>query len=282
MPPKNFFINYQLIANGDNMSIHIFEKASQILKEERKIALCTVVKKVGSGPREKGAKMLVTEDGITFGTIGGGTLERKIKEEALKAIKEGKSKSLRFALYEGAKEKEVETGLWCGGEMTVFIDVNEPKPRMIIVGSGHIALPTYKIADLLGFNVTVVDDDSESLTKDRFPNAKRVYNKEFEEALKEARADKDTYVVIVHGEPKHDLAALRNFIHKEAAYLGILGSHGKLSRMRKILKEESVPEERIERICAPIGLEIGAETPEEIAVSIIAEIIREKSKSKKP
>ena len=165
--------------------------------------------------------------------------------------------------------------------MTVFIDVNEPKPKMIIVGSGHIALPTYKIADLLGFDVTVIDDDSQSLTKDRFPNAKRIYNKDFEEALKKADVDKDTYVVIVHGEPKHDLAALRSFIHKEAAYLGVLGSHGKLSKMRKMLKEEGVPEERIERICAPIGLEIGAETPEEIAVSIIAEIIKEKRKPKK-
>jgi len=264
------------------MSLLIFEKAAQLLKEGKKIALCTVVEKVGSGPREKGTKMLVTEDGMTFGTVGGGTLERKIKEEALKAIKEGKSKSVKFALYEGAKEKEVETGLWCGGEMTAFIDVNEPKQRMIIVGSGHIAFPTYNIADLLGFDVTVVDDDSRSLTKDRFPNAKLVYNKNFEEALKGADADKDTYVVIVHGEPKHDLAALRNFIHKETAYLGILGSRGKLSKIMGILKKEGVPEEKIERICAPIGLEIRAETPEEIAVSIIAEVIKEKRKPKEP
>ncbi len=264
------------------MSILIFEKASQLLKEGRKIALCTVVEKVGSGPREKGAKMLVTEDGRTFGTIGGGTLERKIKEEALKTIREGRSKSVKFALYEGAKEKEIETGLWCGGEMTVFIDVNEPRPRMIIVGSGHIALPTYKTADLLGFDVTVVDDDSESLTKDRFPNAKLVYNEDFEEALKEAHIDKDTCVVVVHGEPKHDLAALRSFIHKEAAYLGILGSRGKLSKIKEVLKEEGVPKEKVERIRAPIGLKIGAETPEEIAVSIIAEVIKEKREPKKP
>jgi xanthine dehydrogenase accessory factor len=258
----------------------IFEQASRFLGEGKKIALCTIVEKIGSGPAERGAKLLVAEDGGTFGTIGGGNLERSVREEALKAIKEGKSKSLRFALYGGAKKDEVDTGLWCGGTTTVFIDVVEPRPKLVIVGSGHIAFPTYRLADLLGFEITVVDDNRDTLTKDRFPNARLIYRKDFKKALREAKVDERTYVTIVHGEPKHDLAALRHFVREKPAYLGLLGSRRKIVRLMEILKREGLPKAAMKRIHAPIGVDIGAETPEEIAVSIAAELVKERRRSK--
>jgi len=257
----------------------ILGQASKFLKERKKVALCTVMEKIGSGPAELGKKIVVAEDGEVIGTIGGGEFERKVKEEALNAIKKGKSKSLKFSLYGGAKKDEVDTGLWCGGTTTVFVDVIEPSPKLIIVGSGHIALPTYKVAELLGFDITVVDDERSTLTKDRFQNAKRIYRADFKKVLKEVKVDERTFVAIVHGEPKHDLAAMRRFIRERTAYLGLLGSPRKVARLKEILRKEGVPEKAIKRIHAPIGIDIGAGTPEEIAVSIAAELIKERKKS---
>ncbi len=254
----------------------ILRRVPELMKKGKKIALCTVIEKVGSGPAEEGKKILVTEDAEVIGTIGGGTLERKVKEEALKAIRESRPKTMKFALYGGAKKDELETGLWCGGALTLFVDVVEPDPKLVIVGSGHIALPTYRITDLLGFDVTVVDDNRETMTEDRFPNAKRICDKRFENVLEAAEVDESTYVVIVHGEPKHDLSALRKFIREKTAYLGILGSKNKIKKLKEVLRKDRFSEEEIKRVRAPIGLDIGARTPEEIAVSIAAELIQEK------
>lgn len=244
------------------------------------MALCTVVEKIGSGPAELGKTMLVTEDGQIVGTIGGGEcFERGLKQEALKALRGGKSKSLKFSFYGGAREGELDTGLWCGGTMTVFVDVLEPKPKLVLVGSGHIALPTYRVADLLGFDVTVVDDSEATLTKERFPNAKLILNEDFEKALREVKVDERAHVAIVHGEPKHDLAALRRFIRERVAYLGLLGSKTKIAKLKSLLRKEGMPEKAMEKLRAPIGLDIGAETPEEIAVSIAADLIKKRRKT---
>ena len=266
----------------------IFELIPFFLNEGKKVALCTVTEKIGSGPAEVGTKILVTEDAKIFGalsatssvgTIGGGELERVVMEAALKAIEEGESKSLKFSLHEKTKRDELKTGMWCGGTMTVLIDVIEPRPELVIVGSGHVALQTYKIANILGLDVTVVDDSRETLTKNRFPKAKLIYNKSFVKALKQARAGASTCVAIVHGEPKHDLAALRRFVRERTAYLGLLGSARKISKLKAVLRKDGVPEKTIKRIKAPIGLDINARTPEEIAVSIAAELIKERRKA---
>ena len=258
------------------MGIEIFEEAVRSLRMGQKIAICTVVEKVGAGPREEGTKMLITDDGKSVGTIGGGAFERIIKEEAIKLMKEGKSKSLKFSLYKD-KNDGIRTGLWCGGSMTVFVDVIEPKPKMVIVGSGHIALPTCKVAEILGFEITVVDNNFATATKDRFPNAKIICRENFEEALKEAVVDRNSHIVIVYGEPLFDLSALRRFVNEEFAFLGILGSSGKIAELKDILKKEGVTAEKIYKIKGPIGLDIGAKTPEEIAVSIVAELIKQRS-----
>jgi xanthine dehydrogenase accessory factor len=157
------------------------------------------------------------------------------------------------------------------------VDVIEPKSKMVIVGSGHIALPTYKIGEILGFDITVVDNNFDTATKDRFPNAKIICRENYEDALKEVEVDKNSHVVIVYGEPMFDLAALRRFVNEEVAFLGILGSPGKIAKLKEMLKKEGVSAEKIEKIKGPIGLAIGAKTPEEIAVSIMAELIKQRS-----
>lgn len=275
------WIHQEKVRICDSMSnpADIFERLPRLLKAGTKVALCTIVEKIGSGPAARGTKMLVTDDGKTIGTVGGGEFERKVREGAQGAIKKGKSDSLRFALYGGAKKDEVDTGMWCGGTTTVFVDVIEPNPKLVIIGSGHIALPTYRVAELLGFDITVVDDERGTLTKDRFPKAKRIYRADFKKALKEVKVDERTFIVTVHGEPKHDLAALRRFVRERVAYLGLLGSARKISKLKEILRKEGVPEKAVQRIHAPIGLDIGAGTPEEIAVSIAAELIKERKKS---
>lgn len=270
-------------------NVDIFELIPALLKSGKRVALCTVIEKIGSGPAEVGTKILVTEEAEIFGafctgtsaigTIGGGELERAVMDEALKAIETGESKSLKFSLREKARENELKTGLWCGGTMTVFIDVIEPKPELLIVGSGHIALQTYNIATLLGFDVTVIDDVKDTLTKNRFPKAKLIYDKSFVKALKRVKVGASTYVAIVHGEPKHDLAALRRFVRERTAYLGLLGSARKIAKLKEILRKDGVPTKAIKRIKAPIGLDINAQTPEEIAVSIAAELIKERRKA---
>lgn len=267
------------MTSGD---IAVLSRAAEFLKEGKKVAICTVVEKTGSGPSEVGRKMLVAEDAGVFGTIGGGEcFERALLSEARQAIRDGRSKNLKFSFYGGAKEGELDTGLWCGGEMTIFVDVMEPNAKLVVAGSGHIALPTYKIADLLGFETIVVDDNKDTLTRKRFPNAKLIYHKNFGAALKKVKVDKSTYVAIVHGEPKHDLAALRRFIKDETAYLGILGSRNKVAKLKKILRKDGVGVEKIERVRTPIGLKINARTPEEIAVSIAAELVKERRSSRR-
>ena len=274
---------------GDGMTNHIdiFQLVPIFLKDGKTVALCTITKKTGSGQAKIGTRILVTEDAKMFGhfgtpaigTIGGGELERAVMKEALKAIKEGKSKSLKFSLSEKARGDELKTGLWCGGTMTIFMDVIEPKPELLIVGSGHVALQIYKIAELLGFNVTVIDDTKKTLTKSRFPRAKIIYNKSFRKALGTVKTGANTYIAIVHGEPKHDLAAMRRFVKEKTAYLGLLGSANKIAKLGEILRKDGVPTKSIDRIHAPIGLGINARTPEEIAVSIAAELIKERRKA---
>ncbi|MEW6222248.1 MAG: XdhC/CoxI family protein [Candidatus Hadarchaeota archaeon] len=262
--------------------IKLLNMAAERLERGLKIGVCTVVEKIGSGPSEVGRKMLVSEDGEIIGTIGGGEcFERALVQAALKAVRKGRTKSVKFSFYGGAKEGELDTGLWCGGAMTVFVDVVEPTPKLVIIGSGHVALPTYKVAEMLGFDVTVVDDNEDTLTKKRFPNAKLVFNRDFEKALKKLKVDKNAYVAIVHGEPRHDLAALRRFIKMDVAYLGVLGSGHKIAKLKKILAKDGVAKKKIDAVSAPIGLDLSARTPEEISISIAAELVKERRTSRR-
>jgi xanthine dehydrogenase accessory factor len=260
--------------------IEILREAVRLLEDGRKVALCTIVEKKGSGPRDVGGKMIVSEDGRSFGTIGGGNLERFLINESLKALREGKARKLFLSLHEGKqKVKVVETGLICGGELTIFIDVIEPKPRLILIGAGHIAFPLAKLADITGFNIVVVDDDEELASKERFPMAEKIITGNFNEILDGIEVGARDFVVIIHGEPEHDYIALEKILKKRPAYLGLMGSKTKVATLIKRLKKAGIKDEDIKSLYAPVGLAIGAQTPEELGISILAEIISKRRKA---
>ena len=243
------------------------------MKEGRGAVLCTLIEKTGSGPRDIGAKMLVDPDGDTVGTIGGGGMERRLVEEALDALRASCGRTLTFALGVEAREGAVAVNSKCGGEVKVFLDVVKPDPRLIIIGSGHIAKPLAEFAHGARFDVIVVDD-ADTATRERFPTAKEIHAGPFKEELERVEVRPSDFVAVVHGETDYELAALRSMLRRRPAYIGLLGSKNKAAEHKRQLMAEGFSKEEVEAVRAPIGLEIWAETPEEIAVSIVAELIK--------
>jgi xanthine dehydrogenase accessory factor len=256
----------------------ILSHAASLLESGRKLVLCIVVEKNGSGPRDVGAKMLVDEDGAVFGTIGGGNVERALVDESLKAIKQGKSKTVTFNLSKNPKDGTVGTGMICGGELTVLADVIEPTARLVIVGAGHISLPLARLASTAGFKVVIIDDEVKLASKERFPMAEKILAGDYAQVLSAFPFSSNDHVVIAHGEPEHDYTATKNVIGKNVAYIGLLGSQTKAKIVSERLRAEGFSEEQMKLLHAPLGLDIGAETPEEIGISILAEIIKTKRK----
>jgi len=259
----------------------VLKEATRLLGSGKRLALCTVIEKKGSGPRTPGAKMIVAEDGRTFGTIGGGTFERALINESLKALQEGRPRKTVFNLAKEEKEGAIKTGLICGGELTVFIDIIEPRQRFIIVGSGHVAWPLAKLADIVGFRIIIVDDNRELATKERFPMAERIITGTFTKILDTLEVEPNDFVAIVHGEPEHDYLALEQIIKKKPFYVGLIGSKAKVTALAERLKTKGVNEKDLAVLHAPLGLDIGAQTPEEIGISILAEIINERRKRRR-
>lgn len=254
--------------------LEIFREALRLLENGKKVALCSLIEKVGSGPRDVGAKILVSQDGETTGTIGGGSLERFLVDESLKALKEGKPRKVAFSLTPSKKDGSINTGLICGGELTVFIDVIEPKPRLIVIGAGHVAWPLARLAEVVGFGLIIVDDDGKLACRERFPMAEKIVVGNFDKILTKLDVDSKDSVVIVHGEPEHDYLALEKIVKKKPAYVGLLGSRTKVATLVQRVRTKGVDEASLKVLHAPLGLDIGAQTPEEIAVSILAEIIQ--------
>jgi len=258
-------------------NLDILTEARRLLEKGTPFALCTVIEKKGSGPRDVGTKMIVGESGATYGTIGGGTLEKALINECKEALREHKARKVTFNLTdEGSDRGMIETGLMCGGQVTVFIDTVEPDSMLIIIGSGHVALPLARLAAIVGFGITIVDDDAERANKERFPMANKVITGDFARAVNELDVGPNDFIVIAHGEPEHDYLALRTMIAKTSAYVGLLGSRIKAAKLVQRLHSEGISEGGLAMLHAPVGVAIGAQTPEEIGISILAEIIRHK------
>jgi xanthine dehydrogenase accessory factor len=249
----------------------IYQEIVRIREEGGEAALATIVSATGSTPREKGAKMLVRADGSISGTIGGGSLEAQVIKEALKAIGEGKPRQLHFSLT--AKEVE-EEGMLCGGEAEVFIEPILTPPTLYIFGGGHISLPLAKIGKLLGFKIAVIDDRAEFANADRFPEADTIIAEDFNKSFSRLKIDKSSYIVIVTRNHQYDDMVLEWAVGTKAKYLGMIGSKTKTKAVFSHLLAKGIAKEKLARVHAPIGVEINAQTPEEIAVSILAEIIK--------
>lgn len=256
---------------------------SEVLKEALKrinkgetIALVTVVEAKGSTPRGVGAKMLVNIDGLIAGTIGGGIVESKVIEEAKKAIKDGQGCFLSYHLTK--EEAAKDEGAICGGDMKIFVDILQPKEEVLIFGAGHIAVYVSKLMKMIGFKVTVIDDREEFANKERFPEADEIIAEDIKKALSHLKITPSTYIIVVTRGHLKDEEALGSVIRSNADYIGMIGSRKKNATVFQHLEEQGVSAQELKKVHAPIGIDIGAQTPEEIAVSIIAEIIKVRRK----
>jgi len=251
------------------MQNDIYREIIKIKDEGGEAALATVISASGSTPREEGAKMLVRPDGSIIGTIGGGSIELQVIKEAIEVMKKEKPKQLYYRLKEGE-----DLGMICGGDTEVFIEPIISTPTLFILGGGHISFTLAKMAKLLGFKIIVVDDRPEYATNERFPDAEQVLAISYDKVFSELKVGKSDCVVIVTHGHKGDAAALEGALSTEAKYIGMIGSKTKNASVYARLKLKGVIQQQLERVHAPIGLPIHAQTPEEITVSILAEIIQ--------
>ena len=253
------------------MSETLKEALERISKGET-VALVTIVETKGSTPREVGAKMLVGKDGLIVGTIGGGITEAKVIEEVKQSLKEGKGKLITYHLTK--EQAALDGGAICGGDMKVFIDVLQPKEEVLIFGAGHIAVCVSRLAKMVGFKVTVVDSRKEFANQDRFPDADEIIAEDTEKALTHLKITPSTYIIVLTRGHLKDEEVLGSVIKSGAAYIGMIGSRKKNSTVFQHLEEQGISAQELKEVHAPIGVDIGAQTPEEIAVSIMAEIIQ--------
>ncbi len=249
----------------------IYQEIVRIKEGGEEAALVTIVSATGSTPREEGTKMLVRADGSILGTIGGGSLEAQVIKEAVEVIKQGKPKRLHMSLT--AKEAEV-AGMVCGGELEVFIEPILTPPTLYLFGGGHVSLPLAKMGKLLGFKIAVIDDRAEFASSARFPEADTVLAEEFASSFPKLKIDKSSYIVIVTRGHQHDELVLEWAVGTPAKYIGMIGSKTKVKTIFSHLLAKGISKGQLGRVHAPIGLKIEAQTPEEIAVSILAEIIK--------
>jgi xanthine dehydrogenase accessory factor len=230
----------------------------------------TVVQAKGSTPQRAGAKMLVFADGRTLGTIGGGCYENDAFWKAREAIATGKPALMHYELNDDFAQ---ENGLVCGGQMDVHIDPLEPTPHLYIVGAGHVGCQLGRMAPDAGFRVHVVDDREKFANSERFPAAEEVVVENIPDWLHRADLPASAFVVVVTRGHTHDLDAMRALAARDLRYLGLIGSRAKVRRIYDMLLAEGMPAECLDRVRAPIGFDIGAVTPAEIAISIMAELV---------
>src|SRR5947209_2163654 len=252
------------------MNREVFAAVSDALERGEPAALVTIVSTTGSTPQRVGAKMLVYSDGRIVGTIGGGCYENDAFWKAREAIT---SRKPTLVHYELSDDFAQETGLICGGQMDVYIEPIEPSPELYIVGAGHVGFHLAKIAHEVGFRVHVVDDREKFANADRFPSAVEIVVDDIPAWIARANLPPHAYAVIVTRGHTNDLDALRALAPRELRYLGLIGSRAKVARIYDALVEDRMSAEALARVHAPIGLDIGAVTPQEIAVSILAELI---------
>jgi xanthine dehydrogenase accessory factor len=249
----------------------VFAALGEALKNGEDVALVTIVAANGSTPQRVGAKMLVYGDGRTVGTIGGGCYENEALWKAREVLKTHKAVTVK---YELADDFAAESGLICGGQMDVFIEPIEPSPAVYIFGAGHVGQFVARVAHDAGFRVHIIDDREKFANRERFPDAAQIVVDDIPTWLAKTPLPASAYAVIVTRGHRHDLEALRALSPRHLRYLGLIGSRAKVKRIYDVLVEDgTVAIEQLEQVHAPIGLDIGAVTPQEIAVAIVAELI---------
>jgi xanthine dehydrogenase accessory factor len=249
----------------------VFSALGEALTRGDEVALVTIVRANGSTPQRVGAKMLVFADGRVVGTIGGGCYENDAFWKAREALKTRRATTVKYELADDFAE---ENGLICGGQMEVFIEPIDPSPALYIFGAGHVGFYLGRLATEAGFEIHVVDDREKFANATRFPTAAEIVVDDIPTWLSRATLPSSCYAVVVTRGHRHDLDAMRALAPRDLRYVGLIGSRAKVKRVYDALMEEgSVQPDDLARVHAPIGLDIGAITPQEIAVSILAELI---------
>lgn len=248
----------------------IFEEIARLRRVGEKCALATIVQVRGSIPSYETAKLLVRADGSFVGTVGGGCVEADVWAAAREAMETGRARHLSFTLNE---DVAYDNGLICGGQLDVFVEPILPPERAVIFGAGHISKSLAEVATLAGFAVTVADDRENFANRERFPRADRVVAGEYEALFPELGINENSWLIIVTRGHRDDMRILRLAVDTPARYIAMIGSRRKVISILRELQNEGIPAEKFERVFAPMGLEIGAVTPEEIAISVVAEMI---------
>ena len=248
----------------------IYEQIVELRRQGRRGAVATITNVRGSIPSFKTAKMLVRDDGSIVGTIGGGCVEADVWQAAREVMESEKPRTLKFDLNQDPK---FDTGLICGGTLEIFVEPVLPPAILYLFGAGHVALNVCRIAANAGFEVTVTDDRSSYASKERFPAAHEVHALDFDEAMKKIDPSEFSFIVIVTRGHRDDMRLLRWAVQTRSRYVGMIGSKRKVIGIYKALLAEGLPAHLFDRVHAPIGLDIGAVTPEEIAVAVTAELI---------
>ena len=252
------------------MNQEVFAALAEALERGEEVALVTIVSSTGSTPQRVGAKMLVYADGRTVGTIGGGCYENDAFWKAREAIAARRPVNVRFELNDDFAQ---ETGLVCGGQMEVFIEPVEASPEVYVFGAGHVGYWVAKMAHDVGFRVHVVDDREKFANSERFGPDIDVLVEDIPAWLEQHTLPPTSYSVVVTRGHRHDLETMRGLLRTPLRYLGLIGSKAKVKRIFDMLRDEGVSPDVLRPVHAPIGLDIGAITPQEIAVSIVAELI---------
>ncbi len=247
--------------------LQIFEEIIRLKNQRQPAALALVVQSEGSAPRKAGAKMLVSGDGSVLGTVGGGKIEAETIRAALEALQSGAPRTLPFSLTE-------EQGMVCGGQVLVYIEPLRLAPHLVTVGAGHVGQTLSRTARGAGFQTTLVDP---------YPQGSDYRNPGFApadlvcpvgEVFERVTVDRGTYILIATRNHQDDFLVVRHALASDACYIGLLGSRKKKAALRTFLEQQGLPPEAFGRIVTPVGLDIGAETPEEIAVSIVAQLVQ--------
>jgi xanthine dehydrogenase accessory factor len=256
------------------MTVDIYQALAEVEKNHESAALCTVVKSIGSTPRHVGSKMLVYRDGKFIGTVGGGDLEHRVLDEAWIAMTDGESRLLTYRMSDPSRG---DVGV-CGGTVEVFVEPILPPAMVVVIGAGHVGKAVVHLAKWLGFRVAVSDDRPEFCTPEAVPGADAYYPVDMGELPRHLQINKRTHIVITSRGANVDVVGLPGLLEANPAYIGVIGSRRRWLTTVKGLKQKGVPEEKIASVHSPMGLELNAETPEEIAVSIMAEVLMLKDK----
>ncbi len=252
------------------MHYDLYEQIVEIRRTGMRAALATIINRKGSTPRKDPAKILILEDGRQLGSIGGGCIEAEVIKESLAVMRVEKPRLLSFDLTD---ENAEESSLLCGGTMEVYLEPILPDPVLFIFGAGHVGQCAAATAQSVGFKIAVVDDRIKYANSERFPGADTVYVGPWDEVFKKLPINNSSYILIATRGHQFDLTCLRFSVRSPAKYIGLLGSRRKTRLLFEVLEKEGIDPVNFQRVFAPVGLEIGSETPEEIAVSIVAELV---------